>query len=140
MERKLLLKTRQNMFDELIVRSSKVVPNVHQLFPIKEENIKENNGPKSRKTITEDDGILSSSSDEYYDSEEYSYHSGNIFNEEYNDGHFVFENKKVNKRIENILSDTKIPLFNIDDYEIESTLGEGSNGIIYKVKKNVDLW
>ncbi len=133
-KKKLLLKTRQNMFDELIVRSSKAVPNVRQLFPIKEENIKENNGTKSRKTITEDDGILSSSSDEYYDSEDNSYHSGNIFNEEYNNGHFVFENKKVNKRIENILSDTKIPLFNIDDYEIESTLGEGSNGIIYKVK------
>ena len=128
----IILRTRQSMFDELIRRSSKIMPNLYQIFSIKEENKKDDMSSLSRKTITEDEGILSSSSDKYFDSDEYS--NQNILNEEYDSDRFIFENNKVNQRIKKILSETKIPIFNIDDYDVELTLGEGSYGVIYKVK------
>ncbi len=126
-----ILRTRKNMFDELIRRSSKIMPNLYQLFPIKEEN-----GRKQRRSIKEDYELLLSSSGDEFLSVDSDNQTGQILsnNESENNGHFIFENNIVIKKINKILSETKIPKFNIDDYEIESTLGEGSYGVIYKVK------
>ena len=126
-----ILRSRKNMFDELIRRSSKIMPNLYQLFPIKEEN-----GRKQRRSIKEDyELLLSSSGDEFLSVDSDNQTSQIVSNDESeNNGHFIFENNIVIKKINKILSETKIPKFNIDDYEIESTLGEGSYGVIYKVK------
>ena len=127
-----ILRTRKSMFDELIRRSSKIIPNL-QLFSIKEENTKKN-------TISikenDDDAILTSSSEDDFSSLDSNNQTGQVLsNEEFeNNGHFIFKNNIVKKKINKILSETKIPKFKVEDYEIESTLGEGSYGVIYKVK------
>ena len=44
----------------------------------------------------------------------------------------------INKRMNHILSNLKIPLINIDDYTFNRKLGEGSYGIIFSVVSNID--
>ena len=134
-----LKKSRKNMFDELIRKSSsKIIPGYNKLESIKEEN---DNNPYKKKInnlINVKEEIISSS-DEDSDiiSEESRFETkGKILKNDknVNNGHFVFENSIVKKKIDKILQQTKIPIFNVDDYEIQSTLGEGSYGVIYKVK------
>ena len=134
-----LKKSRKNMFDELIRKSSsKIISGYNKLESIKEEN---DNNPYKKKInnlINVKEEIISSS-DEDSDiiSEESRFETkGKILKNDknVNNGHFVFENSIVKKKIDKILQQTKIPIFNVDDYEIQSTLGEGSYGVIYKVK------
>ena len=42
----------------------------------------------------------------------------------------------IQQRIKHILFRGKLPLFNVDNYTIKKTLGEGTNGIIYQVQNN----
>ena len=42
----------------------------------------------------------------------------------------------IQQRIKHILFRGKLPLFNVDNYSIKRTLGEGTNGVIYQVMNN----
>ena len=42
----------------------------------------------------------------------------------------------IQQRIKHILFRGKLPLFNVDNYTIKKTLGEGTNGVIYQVMNN----
>ena len=42
----------------------------------------------------------------------------------------------IQQRIKHLLFRGKLPLFNVDNYTIKKTLGEGTNGIIYQVVNN----
>jgi hypothetical protein len=46
------------------------------------------------------------------------------------------EYQKLVKNITNLLSSTKIPLFDVDNYKMLKQIGEGSYGIIYLVEEN----
>ena len=42
----------------------------------------------------------------------------------------------IQQRIKHVLFRGKLPLFNVDNYTIKKTLGEGTNGVIYQVMNN----
>ena len=42
----------------------------------------------------------------------------------------------IQQRIKHLLFRGKLPLFNVDNYTIKKTLGEGTNGVIYQVMNN----
>ena len=42
----------------------------------------------------------------------------------------------IQQRIKHLLFRGKLPLFNVDNYTIIKTLGEGTNGVIYQVVNN----
>ena len=42
----------------------------------------------------------------------------------------------IQQRIKHILFRGRLPLFNVDNYSIKRTLGEGTNGVIYQVMNN----
>ena len=135
-----LKKSRKNMFDELIRKSSSnIIGGFHKLQSIKEE--RNENQLKARMkndNISEEINPIISSSDDndslLSEESEFQTRIKTNLNTLENNGHFVFENNIVKKKVDKILEQTKIPILNVDDYEIESTLGEGSYGVIYKVR------
>ena len=128
------------MFDELIRKSSSnIIGGFHKLQSIKEE--RNENQLKARMkndNISEEINPIISSSDDndslLSEESEFQTRIKTNLNTIENNGHFVFENNIVKKKVDKILEQTKIPILNVDDYEIESTLGEGSYGVIYKVR------
>ena len=53
----------------------------------------------------------------------------------------IFKNpllyNNIQQRIKHLLFRGRLPLFNVDNYTIQKTLGEGTNGIIYQVINNI---
>ena len=53
----------------------------------------------------------------------------------------IFKNpllyNNIQQRIKHLLFRGRLPLFNVDNYTIQKTLGEGTNGVIYQVINNI---